>query len=97
MTIMTLRSLFVLSLAGAALSASGQLPASVQSAQDDALDRLSGVQPGVRILKNAAKIDRVYGPVFGAGADAKDAFQSFMSAYSAIFAPGDARFEFKGA
>src|SRR5688572_246090 len=91
-----IRLLFVTLSLALSLSASAQLPAAIQQAQDDAFDRLSGVQPGVRLLHNAARIDRVFGPVFGGGSTAEDAFQSFMSGYSGLFAPGDARFVLKG-
>lgn len=80
----------------ASATAFGQLPPEIGAAQDDAIARLSGVQPGVRFMGKGTGLERVYGPAFGGGATPADAFNGFMAAYSDIFALGPTRLEYVG-
>jgi hypothetical protein len=74
--------------------AAAQITPRIERDRLDAIDRLSGLQPGVRFLYAGNRIERIYGPIFGGGATPSDAFQGFLNGYSTVFAGGDARFQY---
>ena len=91
-----MRYWLLFSLAAVSLTASAQTRISPRNSFDQALERLQAQQPGVRFVGPERHFERLYGPAFGGGVTADDAFETFMQAYGGIFSPGDARFVFQG-
>lgn len=83
-------------LLGLVVSAGAQLPTSLESSRRNALDRLANSQPGVKFLTTNGRIERIYGPMFGAGATPEAAFRDFASNYADAFTAGTGRLELVG-
>lgn len=91
-----MRSLIVSALAAVfVVPAVGQSPGDLAKARAEAESRLRFAQPGVEVLQRGTTVDRVFGPAFGGGPTAKDAFQGFVDSYADLFESGKSRLVFE--